>query len=109
MLIPFDRRCRNNSAYPQSRDALLFWHVRLINVNVFPQQSRQHQNIVWVCTQGQEGNLLAATQATVSDGMCYTSYLILVLVLRGEHGGKATDATQRPERHNSTLLNRAKT
>lgn len=46
----------------------LFWHVRLI---VF-------------CSQGQEGTMLAATRATVSDGMCCTSYLTLVWALSRE-------------------------
>lgn len=41
--------------------------------------------------------MLAATQTTESDGMCCASYLILVLVLSGEQGGKATDATQRED------------
>lgn len=52
--------------------------------------------------------MLAATQTTESDGMCCTSYQILVLVLSGEHGGKATDATQRPESYIRTRLRWAK-
>lgn len=59
------------------RHAGTYNSVRLINlVVVFPLQSRQHQNIVWMCSQGQEGKLLAASQTKVSDGMCCTSYLI---------------------------------
>lgn len=97
VLIPFDRRCRKHSTCSPWGDARLLWHVRLIHLAVSPQQSRQHQNIVWICSQGQEGKLLAAAQATLIDGMCSTLYLILVLVLSGERGGKAADAAQRSE------------
>lgn len=83
-LIPSDRRCRNNSACPPWGDARLFWHVRLIHLVVFQQHGREHQNNVCTRSRGQEGTMLAAALATVSDGMCFTSYQILVLVLSGE-------------------------
>lgn len=102
--ITLDPRCRNNSVYPTWGDVRFFWHVKLINVAISPLQCRQHQNIVWICSQGQEGKILAATQTAESDGMCGTSYLILVMVLSGERGGKATDTTQRPESHIGTRL-----
>lgn len=85
------------SSIQHEGDVRFLWHVRLIYLVISPLQSRQHQNIVWICSQGQEGKMLAATQTTESDGMCRASYLILVLVLRGERGRKVTDATQRPK------------
>lgn len=60
----------------------LFKHVRLINLAVFPLQTKQLQNIVWICSQGQEGKMLAAAQTTISGGMCYTSKPTLVLLRR---------------------------
>lgn len=43
-------------------------------------------------------------QTTGSDGMRCASYLILAVILRGEHGGKTTDATSRSENRTRTLL-----
>lgn len=49
-----------------------------------------HVRLIVFCSQGQEGTMLPATRATVSDGMCCTSYLILLWVRSREHAGKGS-------------------
>lgn len=87
---PFKPRCCINS--PQSCPPRE--HVRLINLTVFPLQSRQHQNIVWIYSRGQEGKIVGSRPDHSDDGMCCTSYLILVLVLSkgGGRGGNRRNA-----------------